>query len=134
LYVSTVTFQETREPKMATHLKDIDIQQGPVLPPESPTVRYDGFNPRTTILTAGLLKSPARRPFRVATIREKDIEIPLRDNTVIRADVFRPAGLEDKSAGTTNVKSLRQEWQRYAMTVAESWTLLLNVFLRLPLI
>lgn len=96
VYVSIVTFLVTRTQNMATHLKDIDILQDPVLLPESPTVWYDDFNPRTSILTAEFQKRPARRPFLVTTIWEKDIETPLRDNTVIWADVLRLADLEDK--------------------------------------
>ncbi|USW55664.1 Putative xaa-Pro dipeptidyl-peptidase-like domain, cocE/Serine esterase, alpha/Beta hydrolase [Septoria linicola] len=52
--------------------------------------RYQGFSPGSTILQAGHRKDPSLRAFEVDTIFERDIEVPLRDGTILRADVFRP--------------------------------------------
>jgi predicted acyl esterase len=76
---------------MAYSVSGIDVAQGPVTSPDAPSARYDGLKPTTTTLPAGFQKSPAHRAFRASTIYERDIEIPLRDGTIIRGDVFRPA-------------------------------------------
>ena len=54
--------------------------------------RYDGRNSETTTLPAGYQRSPEHRAFPTATIYEKDVEIPLRDGTMLRGDIFRPEG------------------------------------------
>ena len=74
----------------------IDVLQRPIPSVDLPTARYNGLNPGTKILPGGFQKSPDHRPFRTSTIYEKDIEIPLRDGTIIRADVFRPQESEGK--------------------------------------
>lgn len=51
---------------------------------------YDGSETSTTILPAGYRKSETARPFTVNTIFEKNISIPLRDGTILKADIFRP--------------------------------------------
>ena len=52
--------------------------------------RYDGGDAFTTILRAGYRRSPENRAFESPTVYEKDVRIPLRDGTILRADVFRP--------------------------------------------
>jgi predicted acyl esterase len=52
--------------------------------------RWLDFNPSIQVLPKGWTKAPGRRPLPEDIIFEKDIAIPMRDGTVIRADVFRP--------------------------------------------
>lgn len=57
---------------------------------------YNGFNPSTTLLPKGHLKEPGRRAFPLPIIWDRDIDIPARDGTVLRADVFRPADVDER--------------------------------------
>ena len=52
--------------------------------------RYDGGEAHTKVLPLGYQRSPDARTFKVSTVYEKDVKIPLRDGVVLRADVFRP--------------------------------------------
>jgi hypothetical protein len=61
-----------------------------VFPPEAPDSFYAGFNPSVQVLPKGHKRYPRSRPFPVATIYERDVEIPMRDGTKLRADIFRP--------------------------------------------
>ncbi|KAF2871290.1 Alpha/Beta hydrolase protein [Massariosphaeria phaeospora] len=58
---------------------------------DDPRSNYDGIDSCTINLPVGHKKEPDCRPFQVETVFEKDIEIPMRDGTVLRGDVFRPA-------------------------------------------
>ena len=51
---------------------------------------YQGFEPGLTVLKTGHRKADGLRAFSTETIFERDVEVPLRDGTVLRADVFRP--------------------------------------------
>jgi predicted acyl esterase len=73
----------------------IPVLHKPSPKPNKVEARYNGLNPSTATLPAGYKKKPDCRPFEVATIFEQDIEIPLRDRTVLRGDVFRPANKAD---------------------------------------
>ena len=42
-------------------------------------------------LPTGHRKTETSKPFGVDTIWEKDVEIALRDGTILKADIFRPA-------------------------------------------
>ncbi|KAF9890050.1 hypothetical protein FE257_006730 [Aspergillus nanangensis] len=64
-------------------------------PPEADP-KYDGAESRTIVLPKGHQKQPDYAAFGTDTIFEKDIKIPLRDGTVIRVDIFRPAGVTEK--------------------------------------
>lgn len=70
----------------------IEVLQKKISGIDDPAANYNGFNPSTTNLHEGYRKDPGRRAFPVATIWERDIEIPMRDGIILRADVFRPAG------------------------------------------
>lgn len=71
----------------------IEVALTGVNPPEKdPT--YRGFVPGQTILKRGH-HEPERAAFPVDTIWDRDVEIPLRDGCVLRADVFRPATSSD---------------------------------------
>lgn len=80
---------------MAQFIDDIPVLQAPLTSIRAPDAQYNGLNPATRILHAGFQKTPSHRPFRAATVFEQDIEIPLRDEAVIRTDVFRPADVND---------------------------------------
>ena len=49
------------------------------------------FNPSTTTLPKGWQREPGRRALKDAIIWEKDVPIAMRDGTILRCDVFRPA-------------------------------------------
>lgn len=57
---------------------------------DDPMANHNGFKPSTTTLPQGYRKDEGRRAFPVATVWERDVEIPMRDGTILRADVFRP--------------------------------------------
>jgi predicted acyl esterase len=59
-------------------------------PVSHPGAKYEGLKPSTTTIPAGFRKEPDCREFGRETLFERDIEIPLRHGTKIRADVFRP--------------------------------------------
>ena len=60
--------------------------------PKNPdsNARYDGGDAHTEVLPAGYKRSPDARSFELSTVYEKDVKIPMRDGTVLRADIFRP--------------------------------------------
>jgi uncharacterized protein len=76
---------------MSLKVGNIDVLFGPLSPPEAEHSFYNGFNPSTQTLPAGHKRYPRSRVFPVATIYERDVEIPMRDGKILRADVFRPA-------------------------------------------
>lgn len=53
---------------------------------------YDGPEAHVKTLPRGHRRTVTSKQFEVDTIWEKDVKIPLRDGTILRADVFRPAG------------------------------------------
>ncbi|GAB1218324.1 hypothetical protein ATERTT37_007578 [Aspergillus terreus] len=59
-------------------------------------MEYDDAETRTITLPKGYKKQPEYAAFKTDTIFEKDIKIPLRDGTIIRADIFRPVGATQK--------------------------------------
>lgn len=76
----------------------INVLQTKISSIDDPGSNYNGFNPSTTVLPKGYQKDRSRREFRAETIWERDIEIPMRDGIILRADVFRPAGVSKVSA------------------------------------
>lgn len=54
--------------------------------------RYDGSEHFVKVLPAGFKRTPENRAFSVSTIYEKDAEIPMRDGTILKGDIFRPEG------------------------------------------
>jgi hypothetical protein len=76
---------------MSLKVGNIDVLFGPLSPPEAEHSFYNGFNPSTQTLPARHKRYPRSRAFPVATIYERDVEIPMRDGKILRADVFRPA-------------------------------------------
>lgn len=49
------------------------------------------FEPSQRTLPAGWKREPDRLALREELLWDKDVPIPMRDGTVLRADVFRPA-------------------------------------------
>lgn len=74
----------------------IEVLQKKITSIDDPHANYNGFKPSSTILPRGFQKEPNRRAFEVATIWDRDIEVPMRDGTILRADVFRPAETTEK--------------------------------------
>lgn len=70
---------------------DIKVLQKKISGVDDPAANYNGFNPSSTTLPAGFQKDPSRRAFPVATILDRDVEVPMRDGVILRADVYRPA-------------------------------------------
>lgn len=68
----------------------MNVIHKPITPISIPQAHDDGMNPSTTVLPAGYRKGDGCRPLQVDTIWERDISIPLRDGTKLRADIFRP--------------------------------------------
>lgn len=56
--------------------------------------RYDGSDAKVEVLPVGFKRRPECRAFSVQTIYEKDVEIRMRDGTVLRGDIFRPESHE----------------------------------------
>ena len=52
--------------------------------------RYDGDERVTRTLPAGFTRTAENRAFSVATVYDKDVEIVMRDGTILKGDVFRP--------------------------------------------
>jgi predicted acyl esterase len=52
---------------------------------------WDGSEASTKFLEAGWQKEPGRGAFRIDTVWEKEVQIPMRDGVKIRVDIFRPA-------------------------------------------
>lgn len=63
--------------------------------PNSPSGRYDGLRPGTTLLKSGHKAAPERAPILVDTIFESDVAVTMRDGTILRADIYRPATADD---------------------------------------
>jgi predicted acyl esterase len=57
---------------------------------DDPRANYSGIDARTVTLPVGHRKADYGRPLEVETVFEKDVEVPLRDGTILRGDVFRP--------------------------------------------
>ncbi|EXJ67439.1 uncharacterized protein A1O5_09452 [Cladophialophora psammophila CBS 110553] len=74
----------------------IEVAQTKISPIDDPHANYNGLNPSSTTLPKGHKKDPSRRGFEVATIWDRDVEVPMRDGIVLRADVFRPADVNEK--------------------------------------
>ncbi|KAJ5413813.1 hypothetical protein N7509_000440 [Penicillium cosmopolitanum] len=75
---------------------DIGVLQCAPLSLDSPSAQYHGCNPGTVILPKGHRKDSNHVEFAADTILERDIEIPLRDGTILRADVYRPKDFDGK--------------------------------------
>ncbi|KAF4548395.1 Hypothetical protein D9617_28g065010 [Elsinoe fawcettii] len=81
---------------MSIRIAGVDVAIGPVISPGDPKGGpYDPFNPSKTIFSKGHRRNERKAPFKVDTIFEKDIVLPMRDGIRLYADVFRPV-IEEK--------------------------------------
>ncbi|ORW28886.1 CocE/NonD family hydrolase [Mycobacterium palustre] len=71
-------------------MSDIDVIYRQANPPESPLANWRGFKQETVVLQRGSVHSPGGRPLTCDIIFERDVEVTLRDGTVIYTDVYRP--------------------------------------------
>ena len=67
-------------------------------PVNDPKGRYPGFQPGTTMLTAGTVVKPGHRALACDIVFERDVAVQMRDGATIYADVFRPVGGADLPA------------------------------------
>ena len=76
------------------YFQDIAVSQRDLQPVDSPLSKWTGLRPEMLTLSAGHVKEPGRHSFPADTLFERDVVIPLRDGHSLRADVFRPAGVD----------------------------------------
>jgi uncharacterized protein len=80
---------------MSLKVGSIDILFGLISPPEAEHSFYNGFKPSVQILPKGHKRFDRSRAFAVDTVYERDVEIPMRDGALLRADIFRPADAKE---------------------------------------
>ena len=75
-----------------------DLQYRPLVHPANhPVFNYHGFHPdKVQTLPKGHVKKAGYQASPLDVIWEQDRAIPMRDGVKLYADVFRPAGKEDK--------------------------------------
>jgi predicted acyl esterase len=95
---------------MTYRIDNIDVLQTSPGSAFQSEAKWVGLNSGREILQKGYRKSPGHRAFAADTVWERDIAIPLRDGTVIRADVFRPLNMEGTRISTLVV------WSPYGKT------------------
>lgn len=76
----------------AVRVGNVPILFRPLKEPELGVNGYDGPEHSVTTLPAGHRRSAGVKAFEVDTIFEKDVQVPMRDGVILRADIFRPAG------------------------------------------
>ncbi|KAJ9615768.1 hypothetical protein H2200_001845 [Cladophialophora chaetospira] len=74
----------------------IEVIQKRITSIDDPHAKSTALSSSSTTLPKGFKKDPSRRGFEAATIWDRDIEVPMRDGVVLRADVFRPAEATEK--------------------------------------
>jgi hypothetical protein len=74
----------------------IEVIQKEITSIDNIHAKYNGLHPSSTTLPKGHKKDPSRRGFQVTTVWDRDVEMPMRDGVVLRADVFRPADIDEK--------------------------------------
>lgn len=52
--------------------------------------RYDGSESSSQVLPTAFKRRPECRAFQVPTVYEKDIQVVMRDGTILKGDIFRP--------------------------------------------
>ncbi|KAI8651117.1 PepX-C domain-containing protein [Fusarium keratoplasticum] len=81
---------------MAMRIGGLDVLYKKALPLSDPAANFDGLKPSKQVLPKGFRKTPANREFSGPTIWERDVAVPMRDGIILRADIFRPAGTDEK--------------------------------------
>jgi predicted acyl esterase len=71
-------------------MTDIPVAFRPASSPDLPEAKWRGFHPGTTVLPAGSTHAPGGRALSCDIRLDRDVEVALRDGTIIYADVFRP--------------------------------------------
>ena len=84
-----VSFMMAQAP--AVKVGRVDVLMRQLKEPEVGQDGYDGPDHHVKVLPTGHRRSPSSKAFEVDVIWEKDVDIRLRDNTILKGDVFRPA-------------------------------------------
>ena len=79
---------------MTTSDTDIEVLYTPLLPVGRQGDKYAGFQPGSTVLLKGHRKHEDCRPLDTDMVWDRDVEVPMRDGVVLRADIYRPTGPE----------------------------------------
>ncbi|KAJ5655350.1 hypothetical protein N7507_007300 [Penicillium longicatenatum] len=76
---------------------NIEVLQRKITSSDNPAAkRSSGAQfPKETVLQPGFQREVKCRSFKTPTVWERDIEVPLRDGSILLADVFRPFGEEN---------------------------------------
>ena len=85
----------TTADKLRAQFPDLDFFPLP-LPQDHPYFHANGFESVSYLLDKGHRKSEGRRPFPSDVIFDRDVEIRMRDNVPIYADIFRPPNSDKK--------------------------------------
>ncbi len=64
------------------------------VPLSDPRCQYPGFRPGKQVLKKGTVCKPGHAPLQSDILVERDVAIPVRDGTILYADIFRPTGEE----------------------------------------
>jgi len=67
-------------------------------PMDDPLVRYAGYHPGTTQISAGTVMKEGYSPVSCDITFERDVSLTLRDGTVVYVDIFRPTGVDNVPA------------------------------------
>lgn len=59
-------------------------------PLNDPHSNFKGFHPGTTVLPRGYVHVEGAKPLDCEILWERDVEIPMRDGVILRADIYRP--------------------------------------------
>lgn len=70
--------------------KSVPVYFRKTIPVNMPQARYTGFKQESTILKAGTIRRKGAMALPCDIRMDRDVEIALRDGTVIYADIFRP--------------------------------------------
>jgi uncharacterized protein len=103
---------------MAWKVGSVEVIQCPTVNPDtSADARHGGLQPGTTVLRKGHKRTEGAAAFQADTIFERDVPVPMRDGTILRADIFRPAELDVR----TEKVPVLLAWSPYGKTGAGKW-------------
>lgn len=72
------------------HGKAIEVAYQPARPLDTPDGHVPPFHPQTVRLEQGYVHEEGHMPLPAAILWQQDVSVPLRDGTIIYADVYRP--------------------------------------------
>jgi predicted acyl esterase len=81
---------------MSTKVGSIEVLQTSISPLTAEFARYEKFKPSVTTLPKGFRRTAENRHFDTDTLWERDIQIPMRDGTILYGDIFRPVITSEK--------------------------------------